>query len=1501
MKSEKFYTSYSKLSEIKLITIGIASTELIKYWAEKTLPNGKVLGEVINPNTLHHKSFKPLKGGLFCERIFGPLKDFECACGKKPFMSKKEKGFSLEKNELIPFGKEGDPFLGTTESSCKGVRPEIMKSLKLNRIYNKTKSIFGSISSKTRKYCLNCEVEYTWSVIRRYQLGYINLIAPVTHIWYLKGTPSYLSILLDFKKRDLVSVIYCTATLTIENILKGSIPTLKSADIVSSWKNLKKQISSQRVRSFTLEQGLHSHAQMGGNNNLNLEQSSLYKISSSFPLVDSKIKRRKMLKLTKKFNFVSPSFTRAEDRDWDPSCVLGFVPPPPLWEGLVPKGEGGEEKTKGLIRDKSEMIFNNQKKNAYPINFTKLKILSKLLIESKHNSLKFSTLSSNGFFPKNVLKRIRIDNYILLYLNVFSENKIWLTSIEIAWDWLVKKAYKTIILRIQQISKKFDYLQVKPTEILNSIKLKKDNHLLTYSPNKSSIFKSNYWNRNEQNFVLKKQIYQSTYNKIYNNSLFASSKKKFLNLIMFVFGINSFFSVVSPKGFISSHLNSSEGNQLKKTNKTNHFYSFQPIELYTFSSYSTSKIYYLRSKILSQSFLKKINSLFNKNNLTLTNLLSFREGTIPKEIKKRDLLGDNDFSKDQRIKWSLNLGLQSEKNEFLSKYLEIFNSLLKLFLKNLLNEGSFKSTVFKRYFEYSVLQFCTFPFVPKGTGPKDRPEAEGMGTNSFSSRQKGTNQLKKSEKKLIPALNKNKSNIGLPNIKENVKTFLIQVKRFVSIAYNLNLNLSSVSEKISWKRDKSRLINHFSFEKLLVFHPFPLKLKFRSDLLNMENKKMLIQKSIATRFTLDCFGTNPFKKEQALIPRGTKINPFEEGKVLNVSNKRHIFYSLLKKFYSFSLVPSACSKGTVSFSGKGRNSLEKNVFKKIINKIQIKKDTNKLYNNLYCLSYRELWPNDNDWSMVYYYLFPPTDHSKIIIPSYQTRYPNAVRSFTFGTSPVKNGNNYNQESNSLLLREGRNNSFSQKESFFSGSFVIQKLLQEYPLNEIKQIDRQNRILLYQLNKQIVKIKPDKSLAKDLKKCYRTRDLLIRRTKVIRKIFRKDSTPESLILSVLPVLPPDLRPIVKMGNQIAASDLNRLYQRIIYRNERLKNFLKDSATSNSFEMKYAQRLLQEAVDNLIQNGKSGNGSEKDSRGRLLKSLSDLLKGKQGRFRQYLLGKRVDYSGRSVIVVGPKLKLHECGLPKEIALELYLPFLLKRMLNQNVAQTIIGAKMLIKTNPGLIYELLREIMQTSPILLNRAPTLHRLGIQAFQPILIEGRAILLHPLVCSAFNADFDGDQMAVHVPITVEARAEAWKLMLSRNNILAPSTGDPLAIPSQDMVLGCYYLTTNLLNSKINYSLKKRGSGLFFTKINHVEKAYELKKLDLHANIWLKWSGLVENGLDQEEPIEIRIDSSGKWKEILNKYQKNYSFNNLLQNTYILTTVGRVIFNIKIQNCLDVNS
>jgi DNA-directed RNA polymerase subunit beta' len=304
------------------------------------------------------------------------------------------------------------------------------------------------------------------------------------------------------------------------------------------------------------------------------------------------------------------------------------------------------------------------------------------------------------------------------------------------------------------------------------------------------------------------------------------------------------------------------------------------------------------------------------------------------------------------------------------------------------------------------------------------------------------------------------------------------------------------------------------------------------------------------------------------------------------------------------------------------------------------------------------------------------------------------------------------------------------------------------------------------------------------------------------------------------------------------------------------------------------------------------AEKDSKGRMLKSLSDVLKGKQGRFRQHLLGKRVDYSGRSVIVVGPKLKLYECGLPKEMALELFLPFIIKKIISLKLARTVIGAKTLIKNNKELSYDILREILINHPILLNRAPTLHRLGIQAFQPKLVEGRAILLHPLVCPAFNADFDGDQMAVHLPITVEARTEAWKLMFSRNNLLSPATGEPIVLPSQDMVLGCYYLTTE--NLKANITEK-----IYFSNFIQVLKAYKQGKIKVHTIVWVRYENLVETGTEKEQPIEIRINKYGYWQEIYKKTLIRYDFKSEKLTQFIKTTPGRILFNELIKNSIQV--
>lgn len=281
----------------------------------------------------------------------------------------------------------------------------------------------------------------------------------------------------------------------------------------------------------------------------------------------------------------------------------------------------------------------------------------------------------------------------------------------------------------------------------------------------------------------------------------------------------------------------------------------------------------------------------------------------------------------------------------------------------------------------------------------------------------------------------------------------------------------------------------------------------------------------------------------------------------------------------------------------------------------------------------------------------------------------------------------------------------------------------------------------------------------------------------------------MILENLPVLPPELRPMVQLdGGRFATSDLNDLYRRVINRNNRLINLQQLGAPN--IIIRNEERMLQESVDALIDNGRRGRAVT-GAGNRALKSLSDLLKGKQGRFRQNLLGKRVDYSGRSVIVVGPKLKLHQCGLPKEMALELFKPFVMREIINMAYAHNIKTARRLVEKASDVVWDILEDVIKDHPVLLNRAPTLHRLGIQAFEPVLVEGRAIQLHPLVCPAYNADFDGDQMAVHVPLSTEAQAEARYLMLSSNNILKPQDGKPVAVPNQDMVMGIYHMTIDM--------------------------------------------------------------------------------------------------------------
>ncbi len=359
--------------------------------------------------------------------------------------------------------------------------------------------------------------------------------------------------------------------------------------------------------------------------------------------------------------------------------------------------------------------------------------------------------------------------------------------------------------------------------------------------------------------------------------------------------------------------------------------------------------------------------------------------------------------------------------------------------------------------------------------------------------------------------------------------------------------------------------------------------------------------------------------------------------------------------------------------------------------------------------------------------------------------------------------------------------------------------------------------------------------------------LIKRLEVVEAFDRSENRPEWMVLEVLPVLPPDLRPMVQLdGGRFATSDLNDLYRRVINRNNRLNKLLQLGAPE--IIVRNEKRMLQEAVDALIDNGRRGRPVT-GAGNRPLKSLSDLLKGKQGRFRQNLLGKRVDYSGRSVIVVGPELKMHQCGLPTEMAIELFKPFVMKRLVESGYSHNIKTAKNLVERGDDVVWDILAEVIQDHPVMLNRAPTLHRLGIQAFEPVLVQGRAIKLHPLACTAFNADFDGDQMAVHVPLSAEAQAEARFLMLHSNNLLKPQDGKPVTVPTQDMVLGIYYLTIEKAGQP--------GEGKIFSSLSEAVMAYDKGELGLHA------------------PITIRLEGTKQGKNI---------------RRMIKSTLGRFLFN-----------
>nr|WMI39478.1 RNA polymerase beta' subunit [Causonis japonica] len=427
-----------------------------------------------------------------------------------------------------------------------------------------------------------------------------------------------------------------------------------------------------------------------------------------------------------------------------------------------------------------------------------------------------------------------------------------------------------------------------------------------------------------------------------------------------------------------------------------------------------------------------------------------------------------------------------------------------------------------------------------------------------------------------------------------------------------------------------------------------------------------------------------------------------------------------------------------------------------------------------------------------------------------------------------------------------------------------------------------------------------------RKIGRRRDFLVRRMELAKHFIRTNIEPEWMVLCLLPVLPPELRPIIQIdGGKLMSSDINELYRRVIYRNNTLTDLLTTSRSTPGELVMCQEKLVQEAVDTLLDNGIRGQPM-RDGHNKVYKSFSDVIEGKEGRFRETLLGKRVDYSGRSVIVVGPSLSLHQCGLPREIAIELFQTFLIRGLIRQRLASNIGVAKSQIREKEPIVWEILQEVMRGHPVLLNRAPTLHRLGIQAFQPILVEGRAICLHPLVRKGFNADFDGDQMAVHVPLSLEAQSEARLLMFSHMNLLSPAIGDPISVPTQDMLIGLYVLTSgnsrgicanrynpcnrrNYQNERIddnNYRYTKEKEPFFCNSYDAIG-AYRHKRINLYSPLWLRWQLDQRLIVSKEAPLEVHYESLGTYHEIYGQYLIVRSVKKEILCIYIRTTVGHI--------------
>nr|YP_636175.1 beta' subunit of RNA polymerase [Tupiella akineta]Q3ZJ92.1 RecName: Full=DNA-directed RNA polymerase subunit beta'; AltName: Full=PEP; AltName: Full=Plastid-encoded RNA polymerase subunit beta'; Short=RNA polymerase subunit beta' [Tupiella akineta]AAV80599.1 beta' subunit of RNA polymerase [Tupiella akineta] len=1308
----------TELKKLHSFRLCLSSPKIIKQWAQRTLPNGEIVGSITNAQTVNYKTLKPEKGGLFCERVFGPVKDFYCSCGK-------------QKTKQHP------------------------------------------------KVCPTCGVQYISSQSRRYKMGYIELVSPVTHIWYLKSSPSYISLLLNLKKKNLEALTYCSENLSLNiksfqnELLFQNVLHLLKANPFALEKGLKK-----RKKRFLVNSNWFSFI---------FDNSYLIKANSGFQL---KVKDFPFFLITKNQN------------------LQNFM-------GVCSQSANGNE----------QILPEMEKQGKNTFQFSPF-----LTTVQKHGS------SENGSFPE--LKREKDELELFKLIDSFSSKSP-----------SKKKDFfrSEILTAFYKKYSKFHFSRFRSNKKSFLISLFSSSNNWYFNKNQNIGYFS-IFNKNFKIFfsLLNYQILLKTIDKNSLANLLSPLFDNYLNDDSQVLFDDSIKKLNLTKNFrsnedqeLSTLLNScfflnkigaiaqSPFSLAFYTQKSEKFYCFSPSFLNPFEKDSLSgKIFSLKKKKILPS-----QKMFELKPLTLFCSKKTKRNEVESENPNSNhMLPFIAFSKKQRCEEKADffkqlrmIELESEKSRspkdllFLNKFPFKNEKKLKYNLqkRNKLHTlknpiGNFK---FRKYFSLRLdsslkrsLLIYQIKNFKNGFEHSDFYSENQTSTNftkflvsrELEKSSKFSNSLFSFEnfaQLLIfifdfpAALERQRQSFSLRSYSKSAN-FRSQTSARGEVGGNFNLEVKqSQNYFLDWKLTNNyrnfyqsseiQNLNCFFISNFLVKNAIPVSpLSLEQFVFNNETQKNLHLGNEDSRFFANL--KKPIKKlgllknsflAETLANAKANAHNLKENRTPVIQDKENESQTFSQLFFDQIDQKEGSSLKSKDLNFTNWNNKKITRFIELLEKTLFLKKPG-LVNNYYTISQSLQWPCQKDWARFLNYMTNTADKTDSLIPSY------LERGISFDL--VLTGAGSIKKLLSLFTPMGKKASIEIVAKQINGTLLKLnrdiKRLEDFFKFEIFFIDDQEII-----EKVFMKLVILRSL----------RSKALRRLKVLRPFKGSHVLPEWMVLSVLPILPPALRPIIPLDSQqVAVSDLNKLYQTVLFRNKRVQRFYNDYYSLNfSEEMRYAQRLLQEAVDALIENGKGDSAAITASNNRPLKSLSDMIKGKKGRFRQNLLGKRVDYSGRSVIVVGPKLRLHECGLPKEMAIELFQPFLIRRLIFKEVATNFISAKKLIKSNPESILDILREVMENRPVLLNRAPTLHRLGIQAFQPKLISGRAILLHPLVCAAFNADFDGDQMAVHIPLSFQACAEAWKLMGSRNNLLSPATGEPIILPSQDMVLGCYYLTT----------------------------------------------------------------------------------------------------------------